>query len=324
VENGGGAASTESGNGAALKPESGQVRRFGSDAREMAALSTRLLVYNLGYLAVAWAIAFAAIAVFWTHSAWYTFIFAFLVVSSRQQALLNCEHECAHRKFVRGRRGNDLLGYLTGAPVGSPFDAARARHLAHHRLLATPEDPDRELHSGEAKQSRTGLARYFANGLLGGYAGMVLMGPAVARSPSASGTTRRDLVSLALSQAAIAVVLTLAFDWWVYPALWLAPLATLTALCHLVRSFVEHAITDSESEAHHNRLITIRSNRIERGLVAPYFMNYHAEHHLLPSVPAPKLKHVQERLADRSDKPPVLVRSSYGGAIRRYVSELTR
>jgi fatty acid desaturase len=104
--------------------------------------------------------------------------------------------------------------------------------------------------------------------------------------------------------------------------LWLAPLATLTALCHLVRSFVEHAITDSETEAHRNRLITIRSNLIERGLLSPYFMNYHAEHHLVPSVPAPRLRQLQKRLAHRSDLPPVLVRRSYGGAIRRYVREL--
>jgi fatty acid desaturase len=51
-------------------------------------------------------------------------------------------------------------------------------------------------------------------------------------------------------------------------------------------------------------------------------MNYHAEHHLLPSVPAPRLKELQDRLGQREDTPPLLVRSSYAGALKRYTREL--
>ncbi|MEA2142313.1 MAG: hypothetical protein QOI64_743 [Solirubrobacteraceae bacterium] len=300
-----------------------QVRGLTGEARELIEVSPRLVAYNLAYVALAWAVAIAAIAVFWAHPAWYTFVLAFVVVSSRQQALLNCEHEAVHGKFLPTRRWNDLVGtYLCAAAVGSPFGAAKARHLSHHRLLGTPDDPDMELHSGDDKRTRHGLLRYFLNGLLGGYAGMVLMGPRAPRAARAASSARRDLLSLALVQGAIAAGLTLAFEWWVYPALWLAPLASVTALCHLIRSFVEHAITDSEVPAHGNRLITIRSFFLERALVSPYNMNYHAEHHLLPSVPAPRLKELRERLASRDDAPPVLVRDSYAGALRRYAREL--
>lgn len=299
-----------------------QTHGLGGEVGEMATLSRGLVAYNVGYLALAWAVAGGAIALFWAHQAVYTFALAFLLVSSRQQALLNCEHECVHRKFLPGRRLNDLVGtFLCAAPVGSPFGVARARHLAHHRLLATPEDPDRELHSGEPpKDTAWGLFRYFAQGLLGGYAIMVLFGPREGTPPTSS--ARLDLLALVLVQAAIAAGITLAFAWWVYPALWLAPLASLTALCHLVRSFAEHAIAGDETEAHGNRLITIDSNPLERGLVAPYFMNYHAEHHLLPSVPAPRLGELRRRLARRSDLPPVLERASYATALRSYVRAL--
>jgi fatty acid desaturase len=301
----------------------GQVRGFGGEALEMTALSGRLVAYNLAYLVLAWAVALGAIAVFWLHPAWYTFALAFLVVSSRQQALLNCEHECAHGKFLPGRRWDEFAGrWLSAAAVGSPFSAARARHLAHHRLLGSPEDPDHGLHAGEDKRTRLGVVRYLIGALMGGYAGMVLMGPRIPGKSSDTGAAVRDFVSLVVVQAAIGVGLTLAFAWWVYPALWLAPLATVTAFCHLLRSFIEHAITDSETAAHDNRLITIHSNWVERCLLSPYFMNYHAEHHILPSVPAPRLRDLQKRLARRSDAPPVLVRSSYGGALRRYLSEL--
>ena len=296
---------------------------LGSAAREMTVLGPRLVAYNLGFLALVWGVAIGAIALFWTHQRWYTFVLAFLVVSSRQQALVNCAHEAVHRKFLPSRRANDFVGtFLCASPVGSPFGAARARHLSHHRLLGDGDDPDRELYDGPGKRTRKGLARHFIGGLLGGYAGMVLMGPPAARSARSTGSAQRDLVSLVLTQIAIATAFTLLTAWWLYPALWLIPLATVTTLCHLIRSFVEHAVTDAEMVDHDNRLITIRSNLIERFLVSPYNMNYHAEHHLVPSVPACRLKQLQEKVATRDDTPPVLVRTSYGQAIRRYVSAL--
>lgn len=311
----------------ALPAESspGQVRGFGSEARDIAVVSRGVVAYNLSYLAFSWALVIGALVLFWTHPAVYTFILAFLVVSSRQQALLNYEHEAAHRKFLPNLALNDWVGtYLCAAPVGSPFGAARARHLSHHRLLGTPGDPDHDLHSGTDKQTREGLVRHFVGGLVGGYAGMVLMGPRAPAAAAAAGSPRRDLLSLVVVQALLFGAFTLAFAPWVYPALWLAPLATLTAFCHLVRSFVEHALTASEEPAHANRLITIDSNPLERGLVAPYFMNLHAEHHLVPSVPAPRLKELRRRLGERPDRPPLLVRSSYGGAVRRHLRALAR
>jgi fatty acid desaturase len=302
----------------------GQVRGLAGDARDIIQLSRGLVAYNFAYLALVWAVAIGAIVLFWAHPAWYTFVLAFLVVSSRQQALLNVEHECIHGKLTRGRRLNTFVGrFLCASPVGSPYEASRARHLSHHRLLATPDDPDHDLHAGPGKQTRAGMFKHFAGGLVGGYAGMVLMGPPRADGmPKAPGSARRDVLSLAVTQAVVAAGLTLAFDWWVYPALWLAPLVTVTVLGHLIRSFAEHAITDDEAPEHSNRLITIHSNWLERFLVAPYSMNYHAEHHLLPSVPAPRLKRLHQRLGGRADLPPVLIRSSYGQALRRYVRAL--
>lgn len=301
----------------------GQERGFGELARELAAVSPTLITYNFSYLLLVWAVALGSITLFWLHPAWYTFVLAFLLVSSRHQALLNCEHECIHRKFVRGRAGNDLVGrWLCAAPAGSPYGASQARHLSHHRLLGSVDDPDHELHSGPGKRTRRGLAKHFVNGLIGGYAGMVLMGPRVQGRQQATGTARHDLISLIVVQGLMATGFTLMFAWWVYPALWIAPLVTVTVLFHLVRSFVEHAVTEAEMDKHANRLITIPSNLIEREFLAPYGMNYHAEHHLLPSVPAPRLRRLQRRLAERDDTPRVLVRSSYGSALLRYTRAL--
>jgi fatty acid desaturase len=302
----------------------GQVRGLAGEARAIMEVSRGLVAFNLAYLAASWAVAIGSIVLFWVHPAWYTFVLAFLLVSARHQALLNLEHEAIHGKLVAGRRGNALIGrWLCAAPVGSPFEASRARHLSHHRLLATDEDPDHDLHAGPGKRTRGGLFKHFAGGLVGGYAGMVLMGPPRKEGgPAAPGSRRRDAQSIALAQIALWGAFTLAFDWWVYPALWLAPLVTVTVLGHLIRSFVEHAITDDELPEHGNRLITIPAPFVERFMWAPYWMNYHAEHHLLPSVPAPRLKELHARLQKREDVPPVLIRPSYSQALRRYVRAL--
>lgn len=305
-------------------PASGQFRGLASEARDMIVVSRGVVAYNLVYLTLAWGIAIGALVLFWFAPAWYTFALAFVLVSSRQQALLNIEHECQHGKFVAERRWNTLIGrWLCAAAVGSPYEAARTRHLTHHRLLSMPEDPDKDLYSGPDKRTRRGMFKHFIGGLLGGYAGMVLMGPPPKEAaPSTPGARRRDALSLAVAQLVLAAGLTLAFDWWVYPVLWLTPLVTVTVLSHLVRSFAEHAISDDETPEHSNRLITIKSNVVERFFVAPYGMNYHAEHHLLPTVPAPRLKRLQKRLEGRTDLPPVLARSSYGQAIGRYFRAL--
>jgi fatty acid desaturase len=51
-------------------------------------------------------------------------------------------------------------------------------------------------------------------------------------------------------------------------------------------------------------------------------MNYHAEHHLFPGVPAQHLPEVQRRLSTSSRAPQRLLRGSYVGALARHVSAL--
>jgi fatty acid desaturase len=305
------------------KARSVQLRGYGDIGRNLVGVTPALIAYNLGYLTLTWGLAIGAIALFWIFPAWYTFAIAFVIVSSRQQALLNIEHECQHRKFLPTRRWNDLVGtWLAAGPVGSPYRAAQGRHLAHHRLLGTDEDPDHDLHAGANKSSRLGLIRYFIGGIAGGYAGMVLMGP-----PRKDRTPRNalvhDVAAMVVAQLVLFAGLTLALAWWVYPALWVLPLVTLTLLAHMVRSFVEHAITDEEMEAHSNRLISVRGGMIERNLISPYYMNYHAEHHLLPSVPARRLKGLQTRFTQLEDAPTVLFQPTYRSALRRYVRTLS-
>ena len=79
--------------------------------------------------------------------------------------------------------------------------------------------------------------------------------------------------------------------WWAYPLLWLVPLLTWMMVITRIRNIAEHAVVlDADDPLRNTR--TTRASLIERAFIAPYFVNYHLEHHLLMYVPCynlPKL-----------------------------------
>jgi fatty acid desaturase len=289
--------------------------------RELASLRPRDRAGNWAFLGLTWAVIIGAFAAAGLYTRWWTIVLAFLVISAQQQSLLNVEHDCIHASFTRDKKRDQLIGIaLCASPCGSPWHATRARHLAHHRLITTPDDPDHALHDTADKASKWALVRYFGLGLLGGYAVMVLLSGA----PSTVGRSEkiRDLRNLVVSQLVIWGATWAAFgDWWLYLAVWVLPLVTLTTVCHLIRSFIEHAVLTDERPRHDNLLVSIRSNPLELAFLAPFNMNYHAEHHLYPAVPARRLPDVREALAEAAE-PPRLIRTAYLTQLVRYARSL--
>jgi len=290
-------------------------RGLAGDFRDLGRLTRAQEVTNLAFLLSAFGLSAGAVAAFWSTRNPLVFVVAFVVVSSRQQALLNIEHDCSHGSFLSNRRWNHLVGLgLAAGPVGSPYRSARAHHMAHHRLLGTQEDPDGFLHKGAFMDSVAGLVRHFGVALAGGYALSVLV--ARPTGPQGSASDRRvDLAAIGAAQLVIASIFWFTTAWWAYIALWALPLATLTAACHLLRNFGEHALTPDELATSTNRLITTRSNPVERFIVAPFNMHLHAEHHVFPWIPAPNLPAARARLADHVGAPAILTRRSYLGAL---------
>jgi fatty acid desaturase len=96
--------------------------------------------------------------------------------------------------------------------------------------------------------------------------------------------------------------------WWAYPLLWLVPLLTWMMVITRIRNIAEHAVVpDSEDPLRNTR--TTRANFLERLFIAPYYVNYHLEHHLLFYVPCYNLPLVhrilgQSRFADRMEVQP--------------------
>jgi len=99
------------------------------------------------------------------------------------------------------------------------------------------------------------------------------------------------------ANAVLLAGLSAAGVWWAYPLLWLLPLMTWMMVITRIRNIAEHAVVpDGDDPLRNTR--TTRANWIERALIAPYFVNYHLEHHLLYYVPCynlPKLHAIMMR-----------------------------
>jgi fatty acid desaturase len=268
--------------------------------------------WNLGYITLSWAAVAGSVALFWKRRTPVTAIAAMAVISSRQQALLNVEHDAIHRTLARNRRLNDVLGIASAAPCGSAFRATRAQHLRHHRFLNTPDDPDALLHRGPHLETRSGLLRHLLEGYTGIYGLKTIRRRESWVDPA---TSRRDKRDLALVHAGLWALFTRLTAWWTYPLLWLAPLGTITSGAVVVRNYVDHALVGDELEANPQRRVSVDANAVEAAYVAPHNMHWHAEHHLFPWIPAKKLPEAARRLAARDEGTSRLVRRSYFAAV---------
>jgi fatty acid desaturase len=275
---------------------------------------------NLGYLALSWGAVAAAVGAFWKRRTPLTAAAAIAVIASRQQALLNVEHDALHRTLARDRRVNDAVGIVAAAaPCGSGFRATRAQHLRHHRYLNTPNDPDAILHRGPHLDTRSGLLRHLAEGFTGIYALKVLRRREGWIGPDARRKDKRDLVLVNLGLWGLFTRLT---AWWTYPLLWLAPLTTITSGVVVIRNYVDHALVGEELDEYPDRRVSVDPSPVEGTNISPNNMNWHAEHHLFPWVPARRLPEAARRLAARPDGPAELVRTSYLRALASHLKRL--
>ena len=68
--------------------------------------------------------------------------------------------------------------------------------------------------------------------------------------------------------------------------IWIVPVYVFTFTADLTRAFLEHSMEVPDAKADEaKRLISYESNFFERQFIAPMNMNFHAAHHLYPSIP---------------------------------------
>ena len=221
------------------------------------------------------------------HQRWWTILPAMVLVGSRYYGLFIIGHDGFHQRLFKDPHVNDLFNdCLLMAPIGAITHLNKRNHLAHHQFLATDADPDRHKHACFNKADAMALLGYLA-----GIRSVVLAIRHVFLMKDGAGQatqdryTLRDLAVLAGWQVVLWGGLTWVFGWWGVPVLWILPVYVFTFLADNLRSFAEHSQPYNDSRADRHRLIVYVSNPLERFFVAPMNMNYHAIHHLWPSIP---------------------------------------
>lgn len=278
--------------------------------------------------------AWLVIAAAWTsvalYTRWWTAALAIPIIGARYYALFIIGHDGLHRRLFRDRGTNDLFNdlFILG-PLAAITRLNNKNHLRHHQMLGNEEDPDRHRH---ACFNKTDLNELFA--FLVGLSSIVRSvrnvfwrspRPAAVAVPSEGprdGYKARDIAIILGWQALLIGGLTAAVGWWGYPVLWLAPVYCFTYLGDNLRSFCEHSQPESDAEADEHRLITFRSNSIERWFVSPMNMNYHATHHLWVSIPYYNLPAADAEMMRHPGAREIEVRGSYLGYVLRYALAL--
>ena len=288
-------------------------------AEAWAPLVARSSWKGLALVAHAWAViaASTAVAIVWP----VTIPLAVMIIGARQLGLAILQHDAAHGALHPNLKVNDWVGeWLCSGDVAR----YRAYHLQHHKFAQQAEDPDLVL-SAPFPISRDSLHRKVVRDLTGqtwfkerfGRLTARLKGRAAGQPvwPILADEATRQRRWLFINGLAIAGFTAAGYP-WAWFTLWLAPRATWYQLITRMRNIAEHALIakDEPDPLRHAR--TTQANLVERALIAPYYVNYHCEHHMFMHVPCWNLPRVRRLLVRGGVTGRMLGASGYPSVLR--------
>ncbi len=257
-----------------------------------------------------------------------TFILAVALIGSRQLGLAILMHDAAHNALFKTRRLNELAGeWLCGRPILAELAAYRHYHLTHHRYTQSDKDPDLPL-SAKFPTTRDSLRRKFTRDLTGQTGLKQLIAQIVMSFRLAGDSEALDAAKSEAAQAfnaleiwksapvflGVAIAMSLAGDWWWGLAFWVLPYLTWFQFVLRVRNIAEHGATEQSDDPFRNVRTTL-ANPLMRAFVAPYWVNYHLEHHMIMHVPCWKLSRLHKALIDKGYGPQMNIAPHYGKAL---------
>jgi fatty acid desaturase len=298
----------------AVAPRADPAAFFRPD--EWSALTQRSRWRGLGLVAHCWGVIGLAMAM---GTLWpVTIPLAVMVIGTRQLGLFILMHDAAHGLLHPNRRINDAVArWFCSSSLGE----YRPYHLQHHRYVQQAEDPDLGL-SAPFPISRASLKRKLLRDLSGQTFYKQRIAPLLEASIKASPLQRqsqelvrgwRFLIGNALGFAVFAAVGL----WWVWLLLWLLPMATWLPLVTRIRNIAEHALVGRDQPDPLRQARTTQAGPVERALLAPYWVNYHLEHHLFTQVPCWRLPQAHALLRQRGVTARMEVQPGYGAVLKQ-------
>ncbi len=275
-----------------------------------------------------WGVVAAAVALFAVWPNPLTFVVAVMLIGSRQLGLAILMHEAAHNAMFKTRALNEFAGeWLCGRPILAELAAYRHYHLTHHRFTQTDKDPDLVL-SEKFPTSRASLRRKFIRDLTGQtgikqLAAQILMSFRLAGDDDAIEAAKTDAAQ-AFKAAEIwkslpvflgvALIMSLAGQWWWGLAFWILPYLTWFQFVLRVRNIAEHGATEKSEDPFRNVRTTL-AGPIAKTFIAPYWVNYHLEHHMIMHVPCWRLPAMHKLLLNKGLGDRMNIAPGYGAAM---------
>lgn len=237
-----------------------------------------------------------------------------IIIAGRQLGLSILMHEASHRALFKTPWLNDQLAdWLCGRPIFVEVGKYRKHHMIHHRETGTLNDIDYSLVS-DFPTTRLSLLRKFSRDILGITGLKALFGLSLMNAGFYKWTVANNIQRLPnngqhlghyiynfLKNAWPTILVNAGLFLMTYGLghaelflAWVIAYLSPYQLFIRIRSIAEHAMTQQTP----NMLKNTRSTKagwIARALVAPFNVNYHIEHHAMPTVSfwlLPKLHHL--------------------------------
>ncbi|MEO0575239.1 MAG: fatty acid desaturase family protein [Pseudomonadota bacterium] len=237
----------------------------------------------------------AALAIVTAHPV--AIVLAIAIIGSRQLGLSILMHEAAHGTLLTDRRRNDVVGqWLCALPLGIDMHAYRGYHMKHHRFAQQSEDPDLAL-SAKFPVTRFSMLRKMLRDITGLTFLRLRIAPLLSTLIRAKSPSRADVALIISNALGMVVAWSIGGLHW-FILLWLVPLMTWEMLVTRLRNIAEHACVGNDCDPWRVARTT-RVSWLERMFIAPYYVNYHAEHHMFMTVPCYRLPLLHKALGEQ-------------------------
>ncbi len=266
-----------------------------------------------------------ALYAFWPNPL--TFIVAVILIGGRQLGLAILMHDAVHGVLMRTKAWNDPVSqWLCAYPVFNDTIRYRTYHLVHHRNTQQPDDPDIGL-SAPFPITRASFYRKMIRDITGqtGFKQRRAQIRAAFGKPGQSFAERfrnfrAKLGGPIVANLVLLAILTAVGKPHYYLMFWILPLLTWQQVITRVRNIAEHAIVPDNDDPFRNARTTYAS-WFERAVLAPYWVNYHVDHHLLMYVPCYNLPKLHRLLLAKGFGPRMEIQPNYFSILKLATSK---